>query len=146
MKITVKKLFVPVLVIILAVIGFSLLTSCGDKITYVNTPTTSPYDTTVPSTVASTTTVTYYSTEQQFVDNVRATLQPGTYYVTDEQLVKIANIACNVLRTGGTGADLASALVETVSNDLDRTFIAKATGMGVSYVCPELSYRLKLTS
>lgn len=146
-NITLKKLFIPVLVLLLAVIGFSILTSCGDKITYVNVPTTTVYDSVLDTTTTttSTTTTVYYSKTDQFLDEVRTSVPMGSFYVSDADLTKFANLVCDVLRKGGTGATIASTIVESFTDSDDIRFFSRIAGIGVRYFCPDLSYRVTMS-
>lgn len=147
MKLTLKKLFIPALVAILIAIGFSILTSCGDKITYVNAPTTTVYDSVLDTTTSSstsTTTIVYQSNTDRFIDEIRTTVPMGNFYVTDSDLIKFANLVCDVLRKGGTGASIASTIVENFTDSDDIRFFSRAAGIGVRYFCSDMTYRVTM--
>lgn len=147
MKITLKKLFIPVLAAILVAIGFSILTSCGDKITYVNAPTTTVYDSmldTTTSSSTSTTTTVYQSKTDQYLDEVRTSVPMGSFYVSDADLTKFANLVCDVLRKGGTGATIADTIVESFTGSDDIRFFSRTAGIGVRYFCSDLTYRITM--
>lgn len=147
MKLTLKKLFIPALVAILIAIGFSILTSCGDKITYVNAPTTTVYDSVLDATTSSstsTTTIAYQSNTDRFIDEIRTTVPMGNFYVTDSDLIKFANLVCDVLRKGGTGASIASTIVENFTDTDDIRFFSRTAGIGVRYFCSDMTYRVTM--
>ena len=139
-----KFAFKIVVISTLTLAGMLLLVSCGDRITYVNGPTTTVLarDTMPDTTTTSTTTTLYRSKYAMYVDRVRGLPSSSTSYVPDEDLVKYADLVCTVLRNGGDSTVIVSSIMENISNDRDRTFFSQAAGIAVALICPEYSDRV----
>lgn len=144
MKLIIKKLTILTVATFVSTIGLLMLSSCGDKITYVNAPTTTVpvQDTAIITTTTSTTTTMYVSKYDMYVDRVRSSVPPSSSYVSDENLIKYADIVCTVFRNGGNADTIIFSIMETIKTDRDRSFFSQTAGIAVAIICPEYSDRI----